>query len=180
MALDQAALMVFGTPGHQLPLRFGLIRGVPLFMIGLLVARLPVAPLARDQALPLALATLAAVVGIQALGRFDYPSLALLGLLIYVAGASKPRAWRWAGAAGKLSFSLFLTNTLTAAVWFGVARTVESKLGPSAAWALWALAIPATIVVAWMFERAVDAPLQRWMKSRSNAHRVPTNAPATA
>lgn len=169
VAIDQAALMVFGIPGYQLPLRFGLIRGIPLFMIGLLVARLPVTTLARRQALPLAVATLAAVVGIQALGRFDYFSLALLGFLIYAAGASKPRAWRWAGVAGKLSFSLFLTNTLTAAMWFGVARMVESKLGlPSAAaWALWALAIPATIFVAWLFERAVDAPLQRWMKGRS-------------
>jgi peptidoglycan/LPS O-acetylase OafA/YrhL len=169
VAIDQAALMVFGIPGYQLPLRFGLIRGVPLFMIGLLVARLPVTTLARRQALPLAVATLAAAVGIQALGRVDYFSLALLGFLIYAAGASKPRAWRWAGAAGKLSFSLFLTNTLTAAMWFGVARMVESKLGLSsaAAWALWALAIPATIVVAWLFERAVDAPLQRWMKGRS-------------
>jgi len=169
VALDQAALMLFGVPGYQLPLRFGLIRGVPLFMIGLLVARLPVTPLARRQALPLAVATLVAVIGIQALGKFDYFSLALLGFLIYAAGASKPRAWRWAGVAGKLSFSLFLTNTMTAMVWFGVVRMVESKLGlPTAAtWALWALAIPATIVVAWMFERAVDAPLQRWIKSHN-------------
>jgi len=182
VAIDQTALMIFGIPGYQLPLRFGLIRGVPLFMIGLLVARLPVTTLARHQALPLAVATLAAVVGIQALGRFDYVSLALLGFLIYAAGASKPRAWRWAGAAGRLSFSLFLTNTLTAAVWFGVVRLVESKLGlPSAAsWALWALAIPATIVVAWVFERLVDAPLQRWMKGRSAAQRVPTSAPSVA
>jgi peptidoglycan/LPS O-acetylase OafA/YrhL len=182
VAIDQAALMVFEIPGYQLPLRFGLIRGVPLFMIGLLIARLPVTTLARRQALPLALATLTAVVGIQALGRFDYFSLALLGFLIYAAGASRPRAWRWAGAAGKLSFSLFLTNTQTAVVWFGVERMVESKLGLSAAatWALWALAIPATIVVAWVFERAVDAPLQTWIKARSNAQRAPTGAAATA
>ncbi|PIB93029.1 acyltransferase [Caulobacter sp. FWC2] len=182
VAIDQAALMIVGIPGYQLPLRFGLIRGVPLFMIGLLVARLPVTTLARRQALPLAVTALSAVVGIQALGRFDYFSLALLGFLIYAAGASKPRAWRWAGAAGKLSFSLFLTNTLTAVVWFGVVRMVESKLGltSAASWTLWALAIPATIVVAWVFERLVDAPLQGWMKGQSNAQRVPTGAPAAA
>ncbi|WP_454759360.1 acyltransferase family protein [Caulobacter segnis] len=168
VAIDFAALMIFDVPSYQLPLKFGLIRGVPLFMIGLLVARLPVTTLARRQALPLALATLAIVIGIQGLGNFDHFSLALLAFLIYAAGASKPRAWRWAGQAGKLSFSLFLTNTLTAAVWFGVVRMVESKLGlPVAAeWALWAMAILATIVVAWVFERAVDAPLQVWMKTR--------------
>jgi peptidoglycan/LPS O-acetylase OafA/YrhL len=169
VALDFAALMVFDVPSYQLPLRFGLIRGVPLFMIGLLVARLPVTTLTRRQALPLALATLAIVIGIQGLGNFDHFSLALLAFLIYAAGASKPRAWRWAGAAGKLSFSLFLTNSLTAAVWFGVVRMVESKLGlpVAATWALWAMAIPATIVVAWMFERIVDTPLQVWIKARS-------------
>ena len=108
--------------------------------------------------------------------------MALLAFLIYAAGASAPRAWRWAGAAGKLSFSLFLTNTLTALAWFGVVRAVESKLGlpPAASWALWALAIPATIGVAWLFERMVDAPLQRWIKGRSNAQRVLAGAPATA
>lgn len=182
VAIDQAALMVFHIPGYQLPLRFGLIRGVPLFMIGLLVARLPITDLARQQALPLAVTSLIFVIAFQALGRFDYVSLALLAFLIYAAGASKPRAWRWAGAAGKLSFSLFLTNTLTAVVWFGGVRMVEAKLGlPSTAqWALWALAIPATIVVAWMFERLVDAPLQTWIKARSSAQRAPTTAPATA
>jgi peptidoglycan/LPS O-acetylase OafA/YrhL len=168
LAVDYAALMVFKVPGYQLPLRFGLIRGVPLFMIGLLVARLPVVDLASRHALPLAIAALVAVIGIQALGKFDHFSLALLGFLIYAAGASKPRAWRWAGAAGKLSFSLFLTNTLTAVVWFGAVRMVEAKLGLplTAQWALWGLGIPATIVAAWVFERLVDAPLQKWIKGR--------------
>lgn len=168
VAIDFTALILFGVHGYQLPLRFGLIRGVPLFMIGLLVARLPVTALARRQALPLAAATLAIVIGVQALGNFDHFSLALLGFLIYAAGASKPQAWRWAGAAGRLSFSLFLTNALTAAVWFGLVRTVENKIGlpAGAEWALWAAAIPAAIVTAWVFERLVDAPLQRWIKGR--------------
>ncbi|MET3664504.1 acyltransferase [Caulobacter sp. 1776] len=182
VAIDFAAFDVLGVHGYQLPLRFGLIRGVPLFMIGLLVARLPVTALARRQALPLAVAALAIVVGIQALGNFDHFSLALLAFLIYAAGASKPRAWRWAGAAGQLSFSLFLTNSLTTVVWFGLVRAVEAKIGLPivATWVLWALAIPATIVAAWVFERMVDAPLQRWIKGRQ-AKAVAINAtPARA
>jgi peptidoglycan/LPS O-acetylase OafA/YrhL len=168
VAIDFAALEVLGVHGYQLSLRYGLIRGVPLFMIGLLIARLPVTTLARRQAVPLAAATLAIVIGIQALGNFDHFSLALLGFLIYAAGASKPKAWRWAGAAGKLSFSLFLTNTLTAVIWFGLVRVLEQKtaLPAVASWALWAMAIPAAIVGAWLFERMVDAPLQRWVKGR--------------
>ncbi|ATC31549.1 acyltransferase [Caulobacter vibrioides] len=173
--IDQAALMAFGVHGYQLPLRFGLIRGVPLFLIGVLIARLPVTRLAEQQALPLAAASLAMVIGIQALGSFDYFSLALLAFLIYAAGASKPRAWRWAGAAGRLSFPLFLTNTLTAVVWFGLVRMLDAKLGlPVAAqWTLWALAIPATIIAAWLFERLIDAPLQTWIKSRSRGAAAP-------
>ena len=175
VAIDFAAFDVLGVHGYQLPLRFGLIRGVPLFMIGLLVARLPVTELARQQALPLAIATLVIVFGIQGLGNYDHFSLALLAFLIYAAGASKPRNWRWAGAAGKLSFSLFLTNTLTAAVWFGAVRMVETKIGlpASATWTLWAMAIPATIVVAWVFERMVDTPLQQWIKARSAKAKAP-------
>lgn len=167
--IDQAALMAFGAHGYQLPLRLGLIRGVPLFLIGVLVARLPVTRLTERQALPLAAASLAIVVGVQALGNFDYFSLALLAFLIYAAGASKPRAWRWAGAAGRLSFPLFLTNTLTAMVWFGLVRLLDAKLGLSlpAQWTLWAVTIPASIIVAWLFERLVDAPLQTWIKSRA-------------
>lgn len=184
VAIDFAALMAFGVHGYQLPLRFGLIRGVPLFMIGLLVARLPVTDLARQQALPLALATLAIVIGIQALGNFDHFSLALLGFLIYAAGASKPRNWAWAGAAGKLSFSLFLTNALTGAVWFGLVRMAEAKLGlPTAAqWTLWVMAIPATIAAAWVFEKLVDAPLQTWVKGQqAKAREVTVSAtPAQA
>ncbi|WP_297508256.1 acyltransferase [uncultured Caulobacter sp.] len=166
VAFDYGALLAFGAHGYQLPLRDGLIRGVPLFLVGLLVARAPITDLTRRQAVPLAVATLALVVAIQALGNFDYLSLALLAFLIHAAGASPPKAWRWAGAAGRISFSLFLTNTLTAIVWFGLVRVVEHKvaLPPAAIWTLWALAILATVVVAWLFERHVDAPLQRWVK----------------
>lgn len=178
VAVDFAALLAFGAHGHQLPLRYGVIRGAPLFLIGLLVARLPVTDLARRQADPLAAATLAIVVGVQALGSFDHFSLALLAFLIYAAGASSPKAWRWAGVAGRLSFSLFLTNTLTAAAWFGLVRAAERKLTlpPAAEWMLWALAIPATIVVAWLFERLVDAPLQRWIKTGAQNPLLPAKA----
>lgn len=177
VAIDQAALMAFGVHGYQLPLRFGLIRGVPLFLIGVLVARLPVTRLAQQQALALATASLAIVIGVQALGNFDYFSLGLLAFLIYTAGAAKPQAWRWAGAAGRLSFPLFLTNTLTAMIWFGAVRMLDAKLGLPAAvqWTLWVLVLPATIIAAWLFEHLVDAPLQTWIRSRSHrgdAHRI--------
>ena len=167
LAIDYAAKAVTGIPAHQLPLRFGLVRGIPLFIIGMLVARMPttISPHAADA---LAIFAGLGVVALQALGRFDHASLGLLALLIYAAGASGAKNWGWAGTAGRLSFALFLTNQLTAVAWFGVQHAVADKLNLNTPmqWLVWALVLPASIVVAWLFERLVDAPLQAWIKDR--------------
>ena len=167
LAVDYAAKAVTGIPAHQLPLKFGLVRGIPLFIVGMLIARMPtgIAPRTADH---LAIAAGVGVVALQAMGRFDHASLALLGLLIYASGASAPKNWGWAGLAGRLSFALFLTNQLVAVAWFGVQHAVAPKLGfgVPALWMTWALALPACVVGAWLFERFVDAPLQVWIKDR--------------
>jgi peptidoglycan/LPS O-acetylase OafA/YrhL len=165
LVVDLAAKAVTGIPAHQLPLRLGLVRGIPLFVLGMLIARLPT-PLAPRLADGLAIAAGVGVLALQIVGRFDHVSLVLLGLLIYAAGASDAKGWGWASLAGRLSFSLFLTNQLVAVVWFGLLRAVEGKLdleGPML-WAAWVMALPACVVAAWLFERFVDAPLQVWIK----------------
>ena len=181
LAVDYAAKAVTGIPGHQLPLRFGLVRGIPLFIVGMLVARLPTAISSR-WADGLALAAGAAVVALQVVGRFDHASLALLGLLIYAAGASGAKGWGWAGLAGRLSFSLFLTNQLVAVTWFGLLRALAGKLGIEGPllWAAWAMALPACVVAAWLFERYVDTPLQAWIKGWSRKDLAPKAEPALA
>jgi peptidoglycan/LPS O-acetylase OafA/YrhL len=167
LAVDYAAKAVIGVPAYQLPLRFGLVRGVPLFTLGVMIARMPttITPRTADR-----LAVLAGigVVALQALGRFDHASLAMLGVLIYAAGASDAKGWGWAGLAGRLSFALFLTNQLVAVVWFGLLHVLAPKLGLGAPmlWLTWALALPACVFGAWLFERFVDAPLQAWIKAR--------------
>ena len=168
LAVDYAAKAVTGIPAHQLPLRFGLVRGIPLFVLGMLIARLPTS-LAPRLADGLAILAGVSVVALQLAGRFDHASLALLGLLIHAAGASGAKGWGWASLAGRLSFSLFLTNQLVAVVWFGVLRAVAGKLGFDGPllWLTWALALPACVVAAWLFERFVDAPLQVWIKGWS-------------
>ena len=180
LVVDYAAKAVTGIPAHQLPLRFGLVRGIPLFALGMLIARLPTA-LPSRWADGLALAAGVGVVALQVVGRFDHASLALLGLLIWAAGASGAKGWGWAGLAGRLSFALFLTNQLVAVVWFGLLRAVEAKLGVEgpALWVAWALALPACVAAAWLFERFIDAPLQVWVKGWSRAPNhplIPANA----
>ena len=181
LAVDYAAKAVTGIPAHQLPLKFGLVRGTPLFIIGMLIARMPtaIAPRTADH---LAIAAGVGVVALQAMGRFDHASLALLGLLIYAAGASGAKGWSWASLAGRLSFSLFLTNQLVAVVWFGLLRAVEGKLGLDGVmlWTAWALALPACVAAAWLFERFVDAPLQVWIKGWSRRDAVAKAEPALA
>jgi peptidoglycan/LPS O-acetylase OafA/YrhL len=181
LVVDYAAKAVTGIPGHQLPLRFGLVRGIPLFILGMLVARLPTAITSR-LADGLAIAAGVTVVALQVVGRFDHASLALLGLLIYAAGASGAKGWGWAGLAGRLSFSLFLTNQLVAVVWFGLLRAATGKLGLDGPllWTAWAMALPACVVAAWLFERFVDTPLQVWIKGWSRKDVAPKAEPALA
>lgn len=174
LVVDYAAKAVTGVPAHQLALRFGLVRGVPLFILGMLIARLPttIAPKLADG---LAILAGVGVLALQVVGRFDHASLALLGLLIYAAGASGAKGWGWAGLAGRLSFALFLTNQLVAVVWFGLLRAVAGKLGfeGPALWLTWAMALPACVAAAWLFERFVDAPLQVWIKGWSRKDAAP-------
>ena len=183
LLIDVAALAVTGVHGFQLPLRYGLVRGIPLFMIGLLIARLGETIRVPDRmADSLALGAVVSVVALQVLGRFDHLSLALLGLLIFAAGATAPKGWVWAGAAGRLSFSLFLTNQFVAVVWFGAQRAAAAKFGfdPTLMWLTWALALPACVVFAWLFERLVDAPLQVWIKGWSRRERPTSMVSAQA
>lgn len=181
LVVDYAAKALTGVSAHQLPLRFGLVRGVPLFILGMLIARLPttIAPKLADG---LAILAGVGVLALQVVGRFDHASLALLGLLIYAAGASGAKGWSWASLAGRLSFSLFLTNQLVAVVWFGLLRAAAGKLGfeGPALWLTWAMALPACVAAAWLFERFVDAPLQVWIKGWSRREPAIKAEPALA
>jgi peptidoglycan/LPS O-acetylase OafA/YrhL len=182
LVVDYAAKAVTGIPGYQLPLRFGLVRGIPLFILGMLIARLGTARISQRQADGLAIFAGVGVVALQAVGQFDHSSLALLGLLIFAAGASGSKGWGWASLAGRLSFALFLTNQLTAVVWFGVQHALARKLGLDTPmlWLTWALALPVCVLTAWLFERFVDAPLQVWIKGWSRREPVAKAEPVLA
>ena len=70
-------------------------------------------------------------------------------------------------AAGKLSFSLFITHLLVAAVWFGVLHDLQGDSLPAwTRWALWAGSLPAALIAAMLFDRFVDQPVQSWIAPR--------------
>ncbi|MBU4435524.1 MAG: acyltransferase [Alphaproteobacteria bacterium] len=168
-AVDLACRSTLGQPSYHLPLKYGVIRALPLFLIGAVIARL-----GRDVVIGaraadgLAAAAIAGFVGLQLLGPFDYASLAMVGVLIFAAGASARKDWGWARTAGRIAFSLYLTNQFVSVTWFGAQHLAAGKLGltDAALWLSWALAFPAAVVFAALFERLVDAPLQAWIKPR--------------
>ena len=166
-AVDLVCRHWLDQPSYRLALKHGVVRALPLFLLGVLIARMGrevvIGARAADLLGGLAIAGL---VGLQLVGQFDYPSLALLGLLIFAAGASARSGWAWARIAGRLSFSLYLTNHFVGVVWFGVQGLAAGKLGlgDAALWLTWALAFPAAVLFALLFERLVDAPLQTWIK----------------
>ena len=172
VAVDLACRYWLGQASYRLALKYGVIRALPLFLIGVLIARMgrEVVVSARAADL-LGAAAIAGVVGLQMAGQFDHASLALLGVLIFAAGASVRKDWGWARTAGRLAFALYLTNQFVGVTWFGAQHVVAGKLGlnDGALWLTWALAFPAAVVFAALFERFVDTPLQAWVKPRVEA-----------
>jgi peptidoglycan/LPS O-acetylase OafA/YrhL len=165
--VDVACRYTLGQPSYHLSLKYGVIRALPLFLLGALVARLGREVVVSARAADLiGAAAIAGVIGLQLLGQFDYASLALLGALIFAAGASARKDWGWAKTAGRLAFSLYLTNQFVGVAWFGAQHVAAGKLGlnDGALWLTWALAFPAAVMFAALFERFVDAPLQGWIK----------------
>jgi peptidoglycan/LPS O-acetylase OafA/YrhL len=173
-AVDAACRYTLGQPSYHLPLKYGVIRALPLFLIGALIARLGREVVVSARAADLiGAAAIAGVVGLNLIGPLDYASLALLGALIFAAGASARKDWGWAKTAGRLAFSLYLTNQFVGVTWFGAQHVAAGKLGlnDGALWLTWALAFPAAVVSAAVFERLVDAPLQAWIKPMLDGRR---------
>lgn len=167
---DLLCVALLGRPIYDLEFHFGLIRALPLFLLGLCIARvveqnkpsLIVAPL---------LGWLAAgtLVLLQVAGRFDLASIVAIAAVVLACGrtpVAKPSKLIEEGA--KLSFALFITHALTGMVWFGALRALEGRieLPQAVQWGLWAASIPASLVVALVFHRWIDTPVQAWLARR--------------
>ncbi|MFZ5669357.1 MAG: acyltransferase family protein [Pseudomonadota bacterium] len=167
---DLLCVTTLGRHIYDLDFHFGVVRAAPLFLLGVCIAQVveqetPTEPMARR----LAWMSVAALVALQGLGRFDLPSILAIATLVLALGRLPVRRpSRALEVAAKLSFALFITHALTGLVWFGALDVLASSLVlPSwARWILWAAALPAAFVVAALFHRFVDEPLQRWLAPR--------------
>jgi peptidoglycan/LPS O-acetylase OafA/YrhL len=172
----QISIFLFGRPLYDLPFQVGAARALPLFFLGACLARtVELAWPGERLAMATGVLASAAFIGLQALGRFDLSSVVCIALIILAAGrlpVRRPRPLLEQGA--RLSFALFLTHAFTGMLWFTAVRALEARvsLGEPVRWALWGLAFPAALVVAWGFERYVDQPIQAWLTPRLLAIRL--------
>ncbi|WGM38182.1 acyltransferase [Caulobacter sp. NIBR1757] len=169
---DLLCVALLGRPIYDLPFQLGLLRAMPLFLLGLCIARvveqnkpsLIVAPLLGW----LAAATL---VLLQVAGRFDLASIVAIAAVVLSCGrtpVAKPSRLIEEGA--KLSFALFITHAVTGMLWFGALQALNARVDVPVGlqWALWAGSLPAALVMAIAFHHWVDTPVQAWLARRLN------------
>lgn len=167
---DLVCVSLLGRPIYDLPFHFGLLRAMPLFLLGLCIAKvveqnkpsLIIAPLLGW----LAAATL---VLLQVAGRFDLASItAIAGVILACGRTPVARPSKLIEEGAKLSFALFITHALTGLVWFGVLQQLNARIDVPVAlqWGLWACSLPAALVVAIVFHRWIDTPVQAWLARR--------------
>lgn len=158
----------------DLPLDVGVLRALPLFVLGAALARL--GPVREAFAGKSGLAGLAAAVSAGVVASLVDPTLGVLLLIaagVAVIGPITPaRAWPLAEKAAAISFPLFITHFVSGELYMRLGHKVLPYLpdSPLTAWALWFGAFGFAVLVALAFARFVDRPVQAaikgWMERR--------------
>lgn len=185
---DLMARSTFGVSPDGLPLQYCLVRALPLFGIGIAVARL-----SQDRAPNALMALIAALAGGLALAAYWlWPTIDLLppaAALCWVAALALapalgvPRRFR---LPANLSFHVYLVHTVWGSLWFGATHLLSrSNWAPAASWVSWLVSLVGALVAAWAFGRWVDQPMQRWFADRDRTRRaaaseISLEAPAAA
>ena len=158
----------------DLPFQWAMLRAAPLFLVGLTLARaVEAGRWSPRSARLIGLGGGAALLANVAVAGPDMISLLAICVLVLGCGAL-PTTRPIPGAAwgARVSFCLFMTHTITGAVWFGAIQPLVERFHPPAAtvawqaWSLWGLALVAAIVAADLYNRLIDAPLQRAIRRR--------------
>lgn len=151
---------LFDLPFHQ-----GVMRALPLFAFGTLLARF-----AGGQALGRAASAATSVTAastlavIQAAPVSDlsaWLSVVAIAAIVISAEGLRIRSRPWLKWAADMSFALFITHALVGAAWFGL----EEQLGLTASWPAWAGGVLAALIFASLFHRFVDEPIQERIRA---------------
>jgi peptidoglycan/LPS O-acetylase OafA/YrhL len=163
---------VFKHALADLQFQFGVVRALPLFVLGVCLARVVEMDWPSEKAARILLwGGIVVLVAWQFLDRyalpdvliFDLPSLLAIACIVLGAGrlpVKKPRAWIEEGA--KLSFALFITHILVGVIyWSAVHKLIEKvPIGIGWQWLMWLAGFPLAYGVAWAFHTYVDQPVQ--------------------
>jgi peptidoglycan/LPS O-acetylase OafA/YrhL len=177
---NAACHQFLGYPVYQMPMKFGFLRALPLFALGMALAvvseKVFVAPrLAR-------IVGVSAAVGlavVQFYGKNALISLTFISLIILAAGAIPVlRPSKLVERASVVSFSMFISNEVVRIAWFGVANVLIAKyaLSTEVQWAIWGAGVLAAVGFAFAFHAVIDDPVQTWIKrwlSRGRTSRRP-------
>lgn len=169
LAANAATHAFLGLPVYRMPLGYGFLRAFPLFILGVAMAafaaRVPVPP--RFGA-TLGIVSVTGLVGLQAVGDFAIPSLALICAIILAAGAIPVvRPVKLVEALALASFSIFLTNELVRIIWFAAFDAAgQAQWSDTVRWIVWGLGLVAAVAGAIVFRQAFDRPSQAWFTAR--------------
>jgi peptidoglycan/LPS O-acetylase OafA/YrhL len=156
----------------DLPFAWGLLRAIPLFLLGNLIERMTAGLRVSKTVFWGSLAfSLFAVSALSLLPRnacVDSLILILLGLVLAVSGGVTFHENIITHRMGRASFALFLTHSLVGAVWFGLSPKLIAHFnaGMTAQWALWGMGVWVAMLLAFLFDAWVDKPLSQWVSKQ--------------
>ncbi|MDO9586362.1 MAG: acyltransferase [Brevundimonas sp.] len=188
LLVNQMTWALLGYPVYQMPLGFGFIRALPLFVLGMALAwfaqQVRIAPRLAGWA-GIGAALLLAFV--QYFDKHALISLACISIIILAAGAvPTPRPSKWVEKAAVVSFSMFISNEVVRIAWFGLANVAIAKLALPVAvqWALWGAGVAAAFGFAFLFHILIDTPIQNrirdWLKGRSRSRPMVAGQPVVS
>lgn len=151
----------------DLPFEWGLMRAIPLFVLGNLVERagrnLRINRKSYWLSLGLTILAIALLAQVPRNAITDTFILAGLATVLAVSGAVTFTETSVTRRMGRASFALFLTHSVIGAVWFNLMPKLTSHFGlnMTAQWLLWSLGIGVALATAFLFEALVDKPLSQ-------------------
>ena len=183
---NQATWLLLDHPVWQMPMQYGFFRALPLFFLGMCLARFAEAVWIHPRLARWTLALSAvAFFALQFAGKFGLASIGVIALIVLAAGAVPViRPSKWIQTAAVVSFAMFISNEVVRIAWFGAVNIAVAKLSLSEPiqWALWALGVAAAIGFAFAFHFLIDAPIQsrirQWLKARRNGRAGATPLPS--
>ncbi|MES2835531.1 MAG: acyltransferase [Pseudomonadota bacterium] len=183
---DLLSLQFLSTEQFDLPFQWSMFRAAPLFLVGLTLARaIQTARMTAGQARLLGFGGGAVLLANALMVGPDMINILAICTIIMGCGASPAtRAIPGAAWGARVSFCLFMVHTLTGAVWFDVVEPLAARIHPAVetvaweGWVMWLGSLAVTLVAAAVYDRWIDAPIQRVLNARLFGPRAATPRPA--